>query len=216
MLKLFIGTPIRQRAAVCGDYTLGYDSLLRHFGLDQVMPPSIEISSYLPKQRDSLASRFYRSDATHLLWIDSDIKFGAVHVQALLDTGKDFVSGAYARKTTERQIPAKFTGVREGDNGILWEATHVAGGFLLLTRACVTKMIKTYAHLAYPHTELGTAWALWQSEFKHGAPDPYVSEDISFCQRWRAIGGQIWLHAGVILGHIGELVYELPTTSTEG
>lgn len=36
------------------------------------------------------------------------------------------------------------------------------------------------------------------------------SEDFSFCQSWRAIGGRIWMYvgAGSPVGHIGSTVYK--------
>jgi hypothetical protein len=46
----------------------------------------------------------------------------------------------------------------------------------------------------------GTAWALF---------DPYhtgrkkLSEDLSFCQRWRDIGGRVFVIPDIRMGHIG-------------
>jgi hypothetical protein len=66
-------------------------------------------------------------------------------------------------------------------------------------------MVGAYRHLEYRVPNFGSLWALWASTFEPGIT--YSGEDVAFCRRWRAIGGKIWLHAGVILKHIGDHVY---------
>jgi hypothetical protein len=79
---------------------------------------------------------------------------------------------------------------------------HAAAGFLLLTRACVERMVAAHPELEYK-TPQGPAWALWSPIF---TGKPY-GEDTSFCARWRALGEKIWAHSQVILKHYGESVY---------
>lgn len=158
--------------------------------------------SFLPRNRDILTRHFLDSPATHMLCVDSDIGWAPDDVQALLDTGKDFVSGCYAKKQPNRQIPAGLLSRREGQ---LIEASYVPGGFLLLSRPCVERMVGAYRDLAYRVPEIGTVWALWASIYDRVTG--YDGEDVAFCRRWRDIGGEIWLHSGVILRHFGELCY---------
>jgi hypothetical protein len=37
----------------------------------------------------------------------------------------------------------------------------------------------------------------------------YLSEDWSFCQRWRALGGKIYSDSSIVLKHIGKFSYTL-------
>ena len=37
----------------------------------------------------------------------------------------------------------------------------------------------------------------------------YLSEDWSFCQRWKAIGGKIYADTSIVLRHIGKIPYSL-------
>lgn len=148
----------------------------------------------LPRQRDALTALFLESDCTHLLWIDSDIGWRAGDVQSLLDSGKDFIGGPYSRKIPGGLVPTVLTGVREGD---LFEATHVATGFLLVTRAAVERMSAHFAStLSYQDASSRKRMvALFQQGLGEG------TEDLSFCRRWRECGGQVWLHTGISLGH---------------
>lgn len=145
----------------------------------------------LMRQRNQLVTLFMASDCTHLLFVDSDIAWDGSGVQALLDTGKDFVGGTYCRKSTANVLTANLLPNAEGE---LVEATHVGTGFLLVTRAAVAKMLEHFA--ADTYTTGGQQHvALFQQNIHEG------TEDLSFCRRWREVGGQVWMHTGVVLPH---------------
>lgn len=165
--------------------------------------------SFLPKSRDILTSKFLDSQATHMLCVDSDIGFGPQHVNSLMDCDVDFVSGVYGQKTSTREVPARLNGEA---NGFLLGANHVPAGFILLSRQCVERMVGAYRKLEYstPH---GNCWALWSSIFQPG--QEYCGEDVAFCNRWKAIGGDIWIDPEVQLKHFGDHCY-LPGTYEDG
>jgi hypothetical protein len=159
---------------------------------------------FLPVSRDVLTAHFLRSSATHLLCVDSDIGWGAADVELLLRADKDFVSGLYAKKTEDRLLA---TPLRQGREGDLVEAHFAAAGFLLLTRACIERLVSAHPELAYD-TPQGRAWALWAPLFD-GRP---YGEDAAFCKRWQKLGGKIWAHSQVVLKHYGDCAY-LPATA---
>lgn len=164
----------------------------------------VQVGGFLPRARDSLTAKFLRSSCTHMLNVDADIGWQPEDVQALLDSGKSFISGCYAKRHDKLEIPAKLTGVREGEKGELWEADYVPGGFLLIERAVIERMVGAYHDLQYRGAQ-GMAWALWAEFFEQGVT--YDGEDVSFCKRWRRLGGQVWLHQGVTLDHVGDHVF---------
>jgi hypothetical protein len=135
-----------------------------------------------------------------MLCVDSDIGWEPEHAQALLDTDKDFVSGCYAKKQANRQVPAVLLGKREGE---LQEARSVPGGFLLLSRACIERMWGAFRSLQY-RRDGHELCALWMPLMEDSE---YCGEDVSFCYRWRKIGGKCWLHTGVVVDHYGEFKY---------
>lgn len=147
--------------------------------------------SYMPQNRDALTHAFLHSGATHMLCVDPDIGWGPAHVAALAQANKDFIAGIYALKQPHR---APSAALLEGREGELREALYTAPGFLLLTRSCVERLTLAHPELAYDSGS-GRVCALWSPSFEGHA----YSEDQSFCARWRALGGQIWAHSGVVL-----------------
>lgn len=160
-------------------------------------------SGALPRARDALTRMFLESGCSHMLSVDSDIGWEPGDLDRLQDANLDFVSGCYARKDGSGQIP--WHPRQDGETlGDLVEASHVPGGFFLITRRAVEAMVLAYPNLTY-QGPLGITHALWMPLFEQGGA--YLSEDISFCRRYRDIGGRIWLHRGVVVEHAGEHVY---------
>jgi hypothetical protein len=94
-------------------------------------------------------------------------------------------------------------------------AIYSGGGFQLIRRSAIERMIA-----AYPETHFSRVHMLPMSGTRREATqssnlfalfdciiDPetgaYLSEDYSFCLRWRRIGGEIWLDAASKLTHTG-------------
>ncbi len=157
-------------------------------------------SSFLPQSRDTLAMRFLDSPATHLLFVDSDIGWDAGCAQRLLAAGKDVVSGGYCRKGAERKVPVTLNGKRAGE---LYGATKVPGGFLLIARAVIERLVGANRRMQYVRDGL-LSCALFMPSFEGGQ---YSTEDAAFCRRWLAIGGEIWVHPGVVLSHHGDSAF---------
>ncbi len=157
--------------------------------------------SNLPVQRDALTIQFLRSQATHMLCVDSDIGWDASHMAALLATGKPAISATYCEKTPTRDVPARIV---EGEEGPVVRAEFVPGGFLLLERSAVERVAESRRHLAYRAPDGSTAISLWEQGILDGE---YDSEDFAFCRFLRAAGVDIWLHREVVVTHYGEAAY---------
>lgn len=164
--------------------------------------------SWLPRNRDALTRMFLDSGCSHFLCVDSDVAWRAEHLRALLAADREMVSGVYCRKQKDRGLPVELTGERDGD---LWEAASVPAGLLLIARSVIERMVGAYHALQYTTGAQppGRVWALWAPTFEAGSN--YSGEDVAFCRRWRALGGRIWLHRGVVAGHVGDFEY-LPDT----
>jgi hypothetical protein len=85
---------------------------------------------------------------------------------------------------------------------------------MLLKRRVIERMVE-----AYPETRYASAHAY--SNASKGGPsyalfdcmidkvtNAYVSEDFGFCQRWRDIGGRIWLDTESKLTHVGSYNFQ--------
>ena len=91
---------------------------------------------------------------------------------------------------------------------------HDAGtGFMLIKRDVILKMIENYPELKYNNdVQMGGVdlkdnfYALFDTMI-----DPidrrYLSEDYTFCRRWQAMGGEIWLDPSISLNHYGSFCF---------
>ena len=185
----------------------------------------------ITRSRNTLVSTFLNdTDATHLLFIDADISFAPEQVMRLLAAGKDVVGAMYPIKALDwedaarRQALGRETGeaaalhyvgtpLDEGEarwDGDFVTASYVGTGMMLIRRRVFEAMIGVYPHLqykaihAYPRAQRtpSTQFALFDCLIDEDT-GLYLSEDYAFCQRWRAMGGDIWLDTAARLTHTG-------------
>lgn len=92
------------------------------------------------------------------------------------------------------------------DNGQVWpvyEANECAMGFTMLSRSCLERMCEAYRRdLEFLDQDAGKKCptvALFQLMIRDGT---LCSEDYSFCERWKDIGGKMWM-LGDNCSHVG-------------
>ena len=186
--------------------------------------------SLVTRSRNTLVAQFLdRADATHLLFVDADISFQAAQVLRMVAFDQDLVAGMYPLKmhdwSTEaigrlrnseplQTAPLRYVGLPcEGAAGQIRDgfvrAEYAGTGFMLISRAALLRMIQAYPELEFAAAHDRAAqkpsphrFALFdcmiEPETRH-----YLSEDYTFCRRWRDIGGQIWLDTQGALVHTG-------------
>ena len=54
--------------------------------------------SLITRARNALTNAFLKSDCTHLMFIDSDIKFRSGDIMGMLEADKDLICGIYPKK----------------------------------------------------------------------------------------------------------------------
>ena len=185
----------------------------------------------IARARSTLVGAFLDNPAaTHLLFIDADIGFEPEQVERLLRFDKDFTAALYPYKSIDwDRIPERCTvggeDLRQAGTGYVGTfcppetrreeggfatALYAGGGFQLIRRDAIERMISAHPELHYsglnavargeaPPSRL---YALFDSIIcaESGA---YLSEDYAFCLRWRNLGGEIWLDTGSRLTHVG-------------
>lgn len=181
----------------------------------------------ITRARNTLLHQFFaHSDASHILFIDSDIGFHARDIATLLATDKPVIGAAYPLKAhywndrtialLQRGEPPETACLRyvgecvaldDAGTEALVPVAYVGTGFLLIRREVVAKMIKAYPQTRYRRIDAPDApseqfFALFDCMI-----DPetqtYLSEDFAFCQRWRSLGNTVWLHRGIQISHTG-------------
>jgi hypothetical protein len=189
--------------------------------------------SLVSRARSTLVGAFLDdASATHLLFIDADIGFEPDQVERLLAFDRDFVGALYPVKAVDwERLPERFTTTGEGlaqaglnyvgtfcegaelrRDGDFATAIYVGGGFQLIRRSVIERMVAAYPDTrytkvhAYPPSSGDNLYALFDCviDRETGA---YLSEDYAFCRRWRDIGGEIWLDTASRLTHVGPAAF---------
>ena len=89
----------------------------------------------------------------------------------------------------------------------LTEVKHVATGFMMIKRGVIEKMSEAFPHTKYTDDvnyleehENKYAYALFDCGVEGGH---YLSEDWLFCNRWKKIGGKVYIDVSINLSHTG-------------
>ena len=186
----------------------------RQLGIDWTVE-TMTNESLISRARNTLSAKFLANkESTHLMFIDSDIGWEPWHLLVLLNAQKDVIGGLYPMKS----LPVKWCvngipGKEEGP-GPLVEVTKTGTGFLLIKRDVFEKM---NAHPAVRHfnNDIGLPKELdanmktyFDTAVREGR---YYSEDWTFCENWRDLGGQVWVDKRVLLRHTGTYVFDYAT-----
>lgn len=160
--------------------------------------------SLVDRGRDRAAATLLESDCTHLLFIDGDIQFTPDDVATMLATGKELVAAAYRKKNEGNEFAISF--LADADRHLeqcprsgAVKIARAGTGFMLIHREVFERLAAAMPQIAYEDN--GRAMhAFFEHEVRCGKR---WSEDYTFCERWRAIGGDVWLQPFIALGHWG-------------
>ena len=192
-----------------------------------LMPITFE--SLISRARNAAVAHFLSDpDATHILFIDSDIAFSPQDVLKLFHVNQPVVAASYPQKWLNEtkikkvftmpevptdplalctQLPVHF--VQNQPIRAVMEAEYVATGFLLIQRQVFVDMMKAYPDRQYMNDIDGYMSAdpkLFYDFFPvhiHPQTKRYESEDYGFSRLWREIGGKIWIATDITLNHHG-------------
>lgn len=168
--------------SVCTDMARMLAMLMFHVG--HFPPPGLrwiaietQSSSNLPELRHHLArNAMVEHNATHILWIDSDMTFPPDSLHRLLAHGKQIVGCNYARRqgthfSTARDLERK---PMDPNRTGLQQASVIGFGVLL-----------TSVDVFAGEYEMPL--------FAHHDENGYCTEDVTFCNKVRARGHDVWV-----------------------
>lgn len=156
-----------------------------------------------------LAWQVLSSKADRVVMVDADIAFEADDLLRLLECEEDVVGGVYPKKedTFVAVLEPCLNPARRETSTVL-EVARIGTGFLSISRNALERMVAAYPETAYrPHGGVANGkivHALFDTAIVDGR---YLSEDWLFCDRWRAIGGKVYCHKQVHVGHVGSKIY---------
>ncbi len=211
--KIWLATPAYSGGLRCGTHrSLLHDALQLLVRGDAVYEFSEIGHADIYTLRAQIVTHFLADkDATDLVMIDNDVAWRAGALLQLLDHPVDLVGGSYPK----RQLPITFI-VRsaserlQADTGSgLAEVWGLPGGFMKMSRGMLEKMTAHYGpeltclDRAVPGGKCCQMFdPYWYTD--EDGNRRRLSEDYAFCQRWRDIGGKVFLDVDIPMSHVGE------------
>ena len=157
---------------------------------------------YTDRARDLLAATFVeRTECSHLLFVDADMRWPASTAVRLLHARRPVVGCCYqGRKPPHSWHVTKLEGEVADPYGFI-EVERIATGMMLIERAVLEQLGKS----AEVYSELidGTPLEV-RRIFPPQAPGLWVSGDYAFCDRARAEGFGVYADLRTQVGHLGE------------
>jgi hypothetical protein len=178
-------------------------------------------------QRDALVDLFLENGASHLLFVDNDMSFPGDLAARFLNVRKPFVAAIYTRRRLQLErvrslieagqsfegavaraydFNVGFDGTTTSGSGSLIRIDRAGLGFALIAREVFDRVAEHHDLPTYHNAELGRAVRAFFDPVP-AQDGKRMSEDYSFCRRWRLAGGEIWGEFRTRLGHHGDFEY---------
>ena len=211
--SVMIATPIAR--APCWQYTLAFAEtlvLLRELGI-RFTTRFMVGSSNLPRARNVLAARFLASGLDDLLFIDDDMGWKANDVLRLLASEQPLIGGVGRKKLDKPdsdpdvwccQFPPEAGTILRRDTMGAINVARLGAGMVKISREVFATMIA--AHPEWKRDgdpELPAEISAHYYRFFCFNEDE-GGEDYHFCDRWRELGGEVWIDPEIALTHSGD------------
>lgn len=194
--------------------------------------------SLITRARNALTHQFLKSDSTHLMFIDSDIKFLPEHIIPMIQADKEIICGIYPKKeinwdsvkqAMNNNIPDDRLKFHTGSfvvNLVDYAGTvtvpiaqpveifNGGTGFMLIKREVFEKLGEKVPEYTNDVGDLSGTMQQQEKikEFFATSIEPetnrLLSEDYHFCREWRMAGGKVWAAPWCQLAHIGTYAFE--------
>lgn len=187
----------------------------RQLGIDWTIE-TMTNESLISRARNTLVAKFLNTEnSTHLVFIDADIGWEPWHLLLLINHDVDVIGGLYPMKS----LPVRWVvnGVENGavsDDGNVVEVSKTGTGFMVVKRHVFDKLQQHPAVVPFKN-DIGLPQELdphmrtyYDTDVREGR---YYSEDWTFCENWRDLGGKVWVDKRVLLKHTGTYTFDYQT-----
>ncbi len=171
--------------------------------------------------------------ATHLMFIDADTGFRPEQIKRMIDLDEDIVGALCPAKQIDwPHLDAnRLAGEPLEQAGLIYVGTPCSGpalktrqgfataeyvgtGFMLVKRRVFERMFEAYPDLKFSAIDSNlkvsktdqNLYAVFDCLIEP-VTRKYLSEDYSFCLRWKQLGGEIWIDLESELVHVGPTAY---------
>lgn len=178
----------------------GIDHGWQHVGGDQ----------FIWKARNRLVTECLIAfpDMTDLFMIDDDVGYPPMKVLEFLQRPEAVLAGVYPKKNQHNEFPVELM-VDDGrliERDGLFQASSIPAGFLRIKRHVLEQLAAAAPKYSEPDAQ--GQWSERHYIFEAGVVNGKVlTEDAIFCQKWRDLGGEIWVDPDVAFSHRGHAVW---------
>jgi hypothetical protein len=190
---------------------IGFILLANQLGLNWSLDTMANESLVTRARNNLMAKMMTNTDATHFMFIDSDISFEPEAILYMIAAEKDIIAGMYPKKVLPIQYNVNLDNNTKS-HGPLFTVDTVATGFLLFKRKVYQDLIKAHPETKYKDDiNLGkqfepNMYAIFDCKIDDNGH--YLSEDWLFCRRAKALGYDIWADSRIKLTHTGTYSFE--------
>ena len=194
--------------------------------------------SLITRARNGLVHQFMRTECSHLMFIDADIKFDPTDILRMIEADKEIICGIYPKKEINWDTVKKamdrgvdYRELKHHTGSCVVNLVDYAGevtvpvhepveiynggtGFMLIKRDVFTQLADKVPEYANDVGDL-----MGQLKIQEGIKEYFttsiepgtnrlLSEDYHFCRVWRESGGKVFAAPWAKLAHIGTYAFE--------
>lgn len=155
--------------------------------------------SLVQRARNDIVKLAIENDFDDLVFIDTDQDWNPVDFFRLLDHDVDVVAAPVRKKTDDEQYNVKLIGKYKIESNGLVEVNGVGTGMMRIKVPALRKIWES----SVEYTEKGKETKnrmVFEVSIINGN---LVSEDIVFCEKWRNLGGKVFIDPNINCGHVG-------------
>jgi hypothetical protein len=156
------------------------------------------MGSEISSQRQQLVEQALQTNATHILWLDSDMKFPSDIIDRLLSHDKDIIACNYSTRVAPHR-PVAFTSMIDMDDRLL--ETRGISEVFAVGMGCMLVNIDVYKNMSKPYFSVS-----WNSDYTS-----LEGEDLFFCKKARTKEYKVWIdnESSQFISHVGTREYTL-------
>lgn len=231
--SIYVSTPTHGDTVTVGYHRSIISLITRNSSVIELERVNHEAGDLVRSRSRSVHKFLAASDAEYMLFIDSDIEFEPELVEALVAENKAMVGCPYPKKTVHWDVveqavrhglPARLGAYEyvlrmtvprsaKDIDGLSLPVEGLGLGMLLVSREALVLMNDHYSRspgMVFKDDGNGEAATTALFSLMVDSERKLLSEDFSFCERYRKIGGEVWcyLGQGSPVKHVGSHVHE--------
>lgn len=207
-MKVFVGTPAHGPLEPESAYSFARLAawLERTFGPEDVNW-KWRIEARNPDQslaRNCIAHQFLESGFDVALLIDRDSVYTPTDATLLLDAGEDVVGAMCKMKVPDSPWVGTVLPGDVNAKRALVEMARIGFGMVSVSRHAMATLAAASERII-PQSGVCAGQAISRIFKPEVDPETLVpiGVDFAFCDRWRALGGRVWMHTEARIGHVG-------------